>query len=85
MVGLAELYHGLDFDDRYRRFFNAYRPPRTFFEQLATVADRGGLGIAALSKGTDEDDGAIIGEANYSLLPDGDGELAVTVASGWRG
>jgi hypothetical protein len=31
--GLAELNDGLDFDDRYRRFFNAYRPPRTFFEQ----------------------------------------------------
>src|ERR1700674_1698444 len=61
---LAELYDGLDVDDRYRRFFGAYRPPRTFFEQLATAADRGGFGIAAVSKGTDDDDdGAVIGEA----------------------
>lgn len=77
--GLEALYAGLSDDDRSRRFFSQYRPPRSFFERLAGVADRGGFGLVAT-------DGArIVGEANYELLPDGDGELGMTVAADRRG
>jgi hypothetical protein len=81
--GLAALYGGLSNDDRYRRFFSSYRPPRSFFERLATAVDRGGYGLVATVEG---DDGArIVGEASYELLPNGDGELGMTVAADQRG
>lgn len=96
---LVALYDGLSEDDRYRRFFSGYRPPRSFYERLASVADRGGYGIVALlvsgdaapagrSSGSRPADGAgprLVGEAGYELLPNGDGELGMTVAADQRG
>ncbi|HET6949340.1 MAG TPA: CBS domain-containing protein [Acidimicrobiales bacterium] len=79
--GLVALYAGLSDGDRYRRFFSAYSPPRTFFARLASVVDRGGFGVVAVVDGTEE----IVGEASYEMLPDGDGELGMTVAAGQRG
>jgi RimJ/RimL family protein N-acetyltransferase len=80
--GLALLYGGLSVDDLHRRFFSVYHPPRRFFEQLASIAERGGVGIVAAVAGPPP---RIVGEADYALLPNGDGELAVTVAADWRG
>jgi hypothetical protein len=77
--GLEALYAALSDEDRFRRFFALYRPPRSFFERLADVADRGGCGLVAV------DGDRIVGEASYELLPDGDGELGMTVASDRRG
>ena len=82
--GIVALYDGLDADDRYRRFFGVYRPPRSFFEGMVTAADRGGLELVALVVGA-ESGATIVAEAGYNLLPDGDGELALAVARGWRG
>ena len=99
--GLVALYDGLSDDDRYRRFFSGFRPPRAFFERLAAVADRGGYGVVAVVEGArrgaaDEggaieagaagiEPGRIVGEASYELLPNGDGELGITVAADQRG
>jgi hypothetical protein len=89
--GLVALYRGLSEDDRHRRFFSAFCPPRPFFERLACVADRGGYGLVAVV-GRDGGDGAsptapapLVGEASYELLPNGDGELGMVVAAGQRG
>jgi hypothetical protein len=87
--GLEALYDGLSDDDRYRRFFGSYRPPRSFFERLASVVDRGGYGLVA-TVGPPQDGGTsteprIVGEASYELLPNGDGELGMAVAAGERG
>jgi len=81
--GLAALYEDLDDEDRHRRFFTSYRPGREFLERVAGSADSGGFGLVAVvaAEGGDR----IVAEADYTLLPDGDGELAVTVAGGWRG
>ena len=81
---LSDLYDSLDPDDRRTRFFTFYRPDREFFVRMTSVQDRGGFGLVAL---VDPDGPAprIVGEASYSLLPNGDGELGITVASGWRG
>jgi RimJ/RimL family protein N-acetyltransferase len=84
VAGLAELYARLDPEDRHRRFFSAFRPPRSFFEQIATAADRGGYGLVATVSGDGSAD-EVVGEAGYALLPNGDGELAITVADAWRG
>jgi RimJ/RimL family protein N-acetyltransferase len=81
---LMALYDGLEDDDRYSRFFSLYRPNRTFCEQVATVAERGGFGLVACvaePSGTVE----LVGEAGYTLLDDGDGELGITIARKWRG
>jgi hypothetical protein len=78
--GLVALYATLSDEDRYRRFFSAFVPDRPFFEHMATVVGRGGFGVVAL----DAED-RIVAEANYELLPDGDGELGMVVAEGWRG
>ena len=96
--GLAVLYGGLSDDDRCLRFFSSARPPRPFFERLATVVDRGGYGVVATvggpgthpsgrrASGPPRPDGSrILGEAGYELLANGDGELGMTVAAGERG
>jgi hypothetical protein len=85
--GLVAQYDGLSDDDRYRRFFSGFRPPRSFFERLVNVGERGGFGLAAtMGAGGDVVGGArIVGEASYELLPNGDGELAITVAADQRG
>jgi hypothetical protein len=81
---LVELYDSLDAAARYRRFFSVFRPPRSFFERLVAVDARGGAGLVAL---VTEADGAarLVGEACYEPLPNGDGELAITVDGRWRG
>jgi ribosomal protein S18 acetylase RimI-like enzyme len=78
--GLMALYDQLSDEDRYMRFFSAYEPDRAFFERLASVVGRGGFGIVAL-----DDEDRIVAEANYELLPDGDGELGIVVSPAWRG
>jgi hypothetical protein len=96
--GLAALYDGLSDDDRHQRFFSAFSPPRSFFERVATVVDRGGYGVVATvdadgeigdrngrQSDTTAAGGRIVGEANYEPLPNGDGELAITVAADQRG
>jgi hypothetical protein len=89
--GLAALYAGLSDADRYRRFFSYFTPERPFFERAAAVASRGGYGLVVVEvpPGAGSDAGGrIVGEANYELLPNGDGELAMAVASdhhGWLG
>lgn len=82
--GLALLFEGLDAEARYRRFFGAHRPSRRFLEQLAGGGERGGLELVALAAAPGTD-GELVAEAGYVPLPDGDGELAVTVAAPWRG
>jgi hypothetical protein len=82
--GLAKLYDGLSSDDRYLRFFSGYRPPLDFFERLTSIIERGGYGVVATVSG-DGDVGRIVGEASYVLLPNGDGELGMAVASDQRG
>jgi RimJ/RimL family protein N-acetyltransferase len=84
--GLEELYAGLNDLDRYRRFFSmSYRPRREFFEDLVAAADRGGaeLVAAVLAPGATTEE--IVGECGYFLLPNGNGELAIAIAEGWRG
>ncbi|HEX4980898.1 MAG TPA: hypothetical protein VFV63_04335 [Ilumatobacteraceae bacterium] len=82
--GLVALYEGLDADDRYRRFFSMYFPQRPFFEHMVVAAQRGG---ACLAAEVVDPSGArrIVAEADFELLPNGDGELAVTVDASWRG
>jgi hypothetical protein len=81
--GIAALYAGLSDDDTYLRFFSAHRPGRELFERMVHVADHGGALLVV--EVTDEGERTIVGDAWYSLLPNGDGELAITVAEQWRG
>jgi hypothetical protein len=85
--GLASLYAGLSDEDTYLRFFSAHRPGAELFEQMVTLADRGGaLLVVEAEEGTgDHRAGTIVGDAWYAMLPNGDGELAITVAKQWRG
>jgi hypothetical protein len=78
--GLRALFEELPPEDRYRRFFSAYRPDRAFYERLVTAADRGGCELVAVL-----DPDRVVGEAGYVPLPNGDGELAITVARDARG
>ena len=85
---LAALFDGLAADDRQRRFFQQYRPPRGFVERVATVAARGGAGFVAVAIDGDGKERELLGEAGFVPLADGNGELAITVtpaARGWLG
>lgn len=83
--GLAALYEGLSADDLYRRFFSGFRPSRGFLQREARIAARGGFGLVAVVYSVPRDVGRIVAEASYELLPNGNGDLAITVAPRWRG
>jgi hypothetical protein len=92
--GLVGLYDGLSLDDVYRRFFSGFHPDRTFLQRLVRAPERGGFGLVAVvsdgsggraGAGTGEGDARIVAEATYEMLDNGNGELGITVASGWRG
>ena len=80
--GLDALFQGLSDDDRHHRFFSLRPPARMFVEQMTRAADEGGYRLVAAASGAED---ALVAEAGYTLLPDGDGEFALTVAPGWRG
>jgi hypothetical protein len=83
-VALMKLYETLDTDGRYGRFFNAFHPHLDFCTELATVKQPGGARVVAVLPGAATDDDCIVGEAGYNLLPNGNGELGITVARNWR-
>ena len=80
--GLDALFQGLSDDDRHHRFFSLRPPARKFLEQMTRAADEGGYRLVAVISGPED---ALIAEAGYAILPDGDGEFALTVAPAWRG
>lgn len=80
---LQRLYDQLSDEDRYRRFFTLYHPDRAFFERLTAIGDRGG--VAVVVEDLSGDDAPIVAEAEYELLENGNGEMAVVVAETWRG
>ena len=75
---LRRLYDALDTDDRHRRFFSSYHPDLRFFADLTTVDQQGGARFVAVLQ-VRSPRTAWIGEAGYRLLPDGNGELAMTI------
>jgi GNAT superfamily N-acetyltransferase len=83
VAGVQQLYHDLSLDDRYRRFFSAFHPSDEFVTRWCSAAEHGGFGLVALV--SDDAGERLVGEAGYLPLPDGDGELAITIASSWRG
>ena len=80
--GLDALFEGLSDEDRYYRFFNLSHPGRKFLEQMTRAEADGGYRLVAVLSGPED---SLVAEAGYAILPDGDGEFALTVASGWRG
>jgi hypothetical protein len=76
---ICALYRDLPSADRRRRFFGTFAPRRDWCLDWATVGDRGGFVAVA------DVDGEVVADAGYALREDGDGDLAVTVAAGWRG
>ncbi|MFP5489784.1 MAG: hypothetical protein ACLGHQ_15940, partial [Acidimicrobiia bacterium] len=61
-------------------------PPRSFFERLTTVDDRGGLGLVAeVVEAPDPDAIGIVGEVDVEPLKNGNGEIAIVVDERWRG
>jgi RimJ/RimL family protein N-acetyltransferase len=83
-AALDRLFEDLSLGDRYRRFFSVYHPPRDALEHMIHLADERGCGLIAIvtdRTGAEEP----VAEATCSLLPDGNGELGITIARGWRG
>jgi hypothetical protein len=81
---IRDLYETLSVSDRHRRFFGAFKPHLDWCRQWADVGSRGGFGVIALVYRDGRPD-EVAGEAGYAIRDDGDGDLAVTVASRWRG
>jgi len=81
--GLRQLYDSLSLDDRYHRFFGAARPTPAAIARWAGL-DETGAGHTLVAVLGDQP-GRIVGEAGYVLLPNGNGELGITVARDQRG
>jgi hypothetical protein len=80
--GLDALFEGLSNEDRYYRFFGYSHPGRTFLEQMTRAGEEGGYRLVADVSNAER---KLVAEAGYVLLPDGNGEIALTVSAGWRG
>ena len=80
---LVSLFERLSPEDRHRRFFSGFRPDDAFVARLVDrLPEEGALLVAEV----DSPAGAeIVAEAEYAVLEDGDGELAITVDRSWRG
>jgi RimJ/RimL family protein N-acetyltransferase len=81
---LRALFASLSVEDRYLRFFSAFRPDDEFVERLATANDHGARELLALVTGADGEE-RLVGEAGAWPLANGNGELGITVAPGRRG
>jgi hypothetical protein len=81
---LTQMFTSLEDDDLYRRFFQAHLPTAKTIEHILSAAERDGVGLVAT---LEERHGGvrIVGETSYELLPDGAGEIGITVAPGSRG
>ncbi len=77
-----ELYGRLSPRDLHRRFFTARMPTRELVEQWVSPDRKGVALVAEVTEGADR---TLVGEAGYAVLPDGDGELAITIDPEWRG
>jgi hypothetical protein len=83
VAAIAHLYSSLSAEDRYRRFFTAFHATEQAVGVWVHDAVNRGYGLVAVA--TSEPDEPIVGEAFYVVLPNGDGEFALTVHPGWRG
>ena len=81
---LRELFASLSEEDRYRRFFSCFHPDDRFFERLVTVGERRGAALVA-EVTADEGPSPIVAEAEFVLLPNGNGELSMVVGPRFRG
>jgi hypothetical protein len=80
--GLHALFEGLSDEDRHYRFFNQFHPARKFLVQMTRAEDEGGYRLVAVVSDAED---SLVAEAGYAMLPDGDGEFALTIAPAWRG
>jgi hypothetical protein len=86
VAAVTELHQRLSPEAIYRRFFTSVLPRASFFERLATVAERGGLGVVAeVIAAPDPDQLGIVAEVDVEPLANGDGEIAIVVDGRWRG
>lgn len=76
------LFERLSPQDLHRRFFTARMPSHELIEEWVSPDRKGSALVAEV---VDGDERTLVGEAGYSLMPDGDGELAITIDPGWRG
>lgn len=81
VAAVSALYEALNDEDRRLRFFSAFRPTDAFIERW--LQTDGGLVLGAFVG--EAGSGELVGEAGYALLPNGNGELGITTAAGWRG
>ena len=84
LPALTAFYEALPEDDRRCRFFSAHVPAARFFERWVRLQEQGGLGLVVVERDAHGHE-RIVGEAGYSLQPDGGGEFAIAVARSHRG
>lgn len=83
---ITALHQRLSPEAVYRRFFTSTLPPRSFFERLATVDERGGLGLVAeVVESPLADAIGLVAEVDVEPLKNGNGEIAIVVDERWRG
>lgn len=82
--GVLALYDSLSVQDLHRRFFTVFHPDRRWVRTWLGSAP-GVVLVAELLDPGAPSDAAIIGEAGYAQIADGDGELGICVAPTWRG
>ncbi len=82
---LAELYGRLSAMDRQRRFFHGGPAPESFLHRWVRLEANDGCCLLVEEVIDDGASRTLVAEAGYSMLADGDGELAMAVDPDHRG
>lgn len=82
---VRELHERLSPEAVYLRFFTSTLPAAPFFDRLATVVDRGGVGLVAIAEPSDGSGSELVAEVDVERLANGNGEIAIVVDARWRG
>ena len=90
LTQLRVLYENLSDEDRQLRFFSPFHPTDAYLQRWfdkATAGNGRNLGafVTPAAEHPDSGDPTLVGHALYTRMANGNGEMGIAIALGWRG